>query len=79
MKWSIFLTETGYCTARRGLGTRPCDSGILCDACHYDTQLRELFNKKKNEIDESLYCSCCGHRLKDNEEGMCEICEEFEY
>lgn len=76
-KWSIFLNNTRYCTSQRGTGCRPCDRGVPCDRCHFDTELNQRFEAEKDSIDESLYCSYCDHELNSYEtDGVCEVCHE---
>lgn len=76
-KWGIFLNESKYCSSQRGTGCRPCDMGAPCDRCHYDSTLQKQFKKVENTIDESLYCSICNHKLRENETKICAECKEF--
>jgi len=39
--WEQFLNEN-YCTPISITGNRPCDNGVLCDACH-TIEAQELF------------------------------------
>lgn len=79
-KWSIFLNNEQYCYSEQGSGNRPCDYGVPCDKCHYDSQLQTKFREEEANIVESDYCSCCGHKLKTHEKGnnQCEVCDEYD-
>ena len=74
-KWSIFLNNKQYCTTERGYSFRPCDIGCPCDKCQHDKSLNEEFEATERYIDETLYCTCCGHKLRKSEKGECSECK----
>ena len=83
-KWSIFLNNEQYCPSMRVTGNRPCDLGMMCDKCHYDTALQKKFEEVKDSINEEDYCKCCGHKLTFEEkaislvkDGYCDDCSEL--
>ena len=78
-KWSIYLNMTEYCVSERGTGNRPCDMGSCCDKCMYDKALTDKFKAIEDTIDESQFCTVCGHPIDNDISSICSVCEDYDF